>query len=144
MAAAGVVSALLATAGAIVLAGVSYWFTKQREREAELRKEKLEHYKDLAVSMSGIVSGEGTPEKQRAWALACNRLNLVAPQSVLQALQAFQKETKGDNPNLSRERHDELMSKLYYEMRRDLGIKPADDKASFKVGLWASGMPPKE
>ena len=36
MAAAGVVSALLATAGAIVLvlAGVSYWFTKQREREA--------------------------------------------------------------------------------------------------------------
>ncbi|MEJ2633202.1 MAG: hypothetical protein P8011_15505 [Acidihalobacter sp.] len=145
---AGVVSALLATAGAIVLAGVSaavsYWFTKQREREAELRKEKLEHYKEFAVGLSGIVSGEGTPEAQRAWALACNKLNLVAPQPVLQALQAFQQESKASNPQHSQERHDELMSALFYEMRRDLGIKPADDKMSFKIGLWASGVPPTD
>jgi len=45
--AAEIVTACIAASSAIVLAGATYWFTKQREREAELRKEKLEHYKDF-------------------------------------------------------------------------------------------------
>jgi len=75
-----ITTALIAASGAVVLAGASYWFTKKREREAELRKEKLEHYKDFVASLSGIVSGESTPEGQRAFSRACNKLNLVAPQ----------------------------------------------------------------
>ena len=60
--AADVVTALIAASGAVILAGATYWLTKKREREAELRKEKLEHYKDLVASLSGIISGEGTPD----------------------------------------------------------------------------------
>jgi hypothetical protein len=45
------------------------------------------------------------------------------------------------NPQHSQERHDELMSAPFYEIRRDLGIKLADDKMSFKIGLWASSTP---
>jgi len=45
--AAEIVTALIAASGAVVLAGASYWFTKKREREGELRKEKLDHYKDF-------------------------------------------------------------------------------------------------
>lgn len=67
-----------------LLAGATYWFTKKREREAELRKEKLEQ--EFVASLSGIVSGEGTPDGQRAFACACNKLNLVALQRVVKAL----------------------------------------------------------
>lgn len=74
-----VATALIAVSGAIILAGASYWLTKKRERDAELRREKLEHYKDFVASLSGIISGEATPESQRAFSRACNKLNLVAP-----------------------------------------------------------------
>jgi hypothetical protein len=141
--AADVVTALIAASGAILVAGSSYWFTKQRERDAELRKEKLEHYKDFAASLSGVISGEATEEGQRAFSRACNKLNLVAPQEVLDAMQKFQREIKITNAEHTKERHDKLMSALFYEMRRDLGITPADDAPTFNVELWASGVPAK-
>lgn len=136
-------TALIAASGAVVLAGASYWFTKKRERDAELRKEKLEHYKDFVASLSGIISGESTREGQVAFSRACNKLNLVAPQAVLEALQVFQSEIKVTNHERNDERHNELMSKLFYEIRKDLEISPRDEETTFKVGLWASGVSPK-
>ena len=138
--AAEIVTALIAASGAVVLAGTTYWFTKKREREAELRKEKLEHYKDFVASLSGIISGEGTPEGQRAFARACNKLNLVAPQAVVKALQNFQQEIKVSNAQRSNGRHDKLMSQLFYEMRQDLQITPKDKDATFVFGLWSAGV----
>ncbi len=138
-----VITTIIAASGALFLAGATYWFTKKREREAELRKEKLEHYKDFVASLSGIVSGEGTPDGQRAFARACNKLNLVAPQAVVKALQDFQQEIKVSNSQRSGERHDRLMSKLFHEMRKDLQVTPKDNDSSFIFGLWASGAPPK-
>jgi len=138
--AAEIVTTIIAASGAIVLAGATYWFTKKREREAELRKEKLEHYKDFVASLSGIISGEATQESQRSFARACNRLNLIAPQAVVRALQEFQQEIKVSNHDKSNERHDRLMSKLFYEMRKDLQVTPRDKNESFVFGLWASGV----
>ena len=140
--AAEIATALIAASGAVVLAGASYLFTKKREAEAELRKEKLEHYKDFVASLSGIISGESTPEGQRTFARACNKLNLVAPQEVIKALQDFQQEIKISNPNRSNDQHDKLMSRLFYEMRKDLRIRPKDIDASFVFGLWSTGVPP--
>lgn len=140
---ASVATALIAAAGAIVLAGASYWFTKRSERHAELRREKLAHYKDFTLALSGIISGEQTPDGQRAFARACNALNLVAPQPVLVALQRFQEATKSSNATpASREQHDALMSVLFLEMRKDLGVTPGDNVTTFRVGLWASGQKP--
>lgn len=124
----------------IAVAAATYLFTKRRERDAELRKEKLEHYKDFVASLSGIISGESSAEGQRAFSRACNRLNLVAPQAVIVALQNFQQEIKVSNKNRGLHRHDELMSRLFLEIRKDLGIRPEDDETSFRVGLWASGV----
>ena len=139
-----IATALITAAGAIVLAGASYWFTKKREREAELRKEKLEHYKEFVASLSGILAAEGTPEGQRIFARACNKLNLVAPHGVLSALREFQREIKCGNPDGTIESHDKAMSKLFLEIRRDLNVTPADDSSTFKVGLWAAGVRPNE
>ena len=139
-----VYTALIAASGAILLAGATYWFTKQRERDAELRKEKLEHYKEFVASLSGIISGEGTDEGQRAFAKACNKLNLVAPQAVVKALKEFQQEIKTSNHIRDTERHDELMSRLFLEMRRDLEITPRDKDKAFIFSLWAAGVPPSK
>lgn len=142
--AAEIVGPLIAAWGAVVLAGATYWLTKKREREAELRKEKLEHYKEFVLALSGIVSGEGTPDSQRSFARACNKLNLVAPQAVVKALQNFQQAIKTGNTDANRESHDKLLSSLLYEMRSDLQITPKDKDTSFVFGLWASGAPPEK
>lgn len=133
------ITAIVTASGAVIVAGASYLFTKMRERETDLRKEKLDHYKDFIASLSGIISGEYTPDTQRGFALSCNKLNLVAPQSVIRALQKFQEEIKSTNDASSQKAHDRLLSELLYEMRKDLGVKPKDEKSSFTVGLWASG-----
>ena len=132
-------TALVTAGGAAVLAVITYGLTKKREREADLRKERLAHYKDFVASLSGIISGEDTPDGQKAFAKACNNLSLIAPQSVIQALQAFQSEIRMSNPNPSRERHDLLLSRLLYTMRKDLGVWPKDSE-DFQVGIWASGV----
>ncbi len=139
-----VIAALSAAFGGIAIAGATYWFTKQRERDAEWRKEKLEHYKTFVVALGGTISGESTSEGQRAFARACNNLNLVAPQTVIEALREFQQEIKVSNPKKSMEKHDNLMAKLFYEIRRDLKISPSDEPKTFRVGLWASGVKPND
>ncbi|GAB0119254.1 hypothetical protein [Acidisoma sp. 7E03] len=139
-----VIAASLITAiGAVVLVVPTYWFTKARERDAELRKEKLEHYKNFTAAISGIIDGEGTEDGQRAFSLACNNLNLVASQNVLIALQKFQNEIRVSNRQKSRETHDELLSNLFYQIRLDLNVKPKDTKTAFRVGIWAAGAHPE-
>src|SRR6185437_7843607 len=108
-----VITALIGSVSAVAVAGASYWFTKQREREAAWRKEKLEHYKAFVESLNGVIVEESTPEGQAAFARACNNLNLIAPQSVIEALRVFQQEIKTSNPSPSRERHDQFMSILF-------------------------------
>jgi hypothetical protein len=36
------------------------------------------------------------------------------------------------------------MSKLFIEMRRDLGVLPRDKDENFVFGLWSAGVPPNE
>lgn len=138
-----VISTLVTASGsaivAIIIAAMTYWLTKQRERDAELRKEKLEHYKDFVASLNGVVSGEYTVEDQRTFARACNKLNLVAPYSVIKALQDFQQGIKPTSL-LSSDQHNKLISALFYEIRRDLRVSPKDDASIFQVGIWASGV----
>ncbi|MES2074188.1 MAG: hypothetical protein V4462_01080 [Pseudomonadota bacterium] len=101
---------------AALTAILTYATTKKRERAAEIRKEKLEHYKDFMSSLSGIISGEAIDEGQRAFSRACNRLNLVAPHAAIVALQRFQDEIRQSNANPTRAKHDELMSGLIHAM----------------------------
>jgi hypothetical protein len=132
-----VIGALL-TAVVTALGGIAaYWLTKKREREAELRREKLEHYKDFVASLSSAIDRGAGKDAQVAFARACNRLMLVAPQTVIDALDAFYDEVAdakaGKIPDLKYKR----MSRLFFEIRRDLGISPDDDVATFNVALRA-------
>ncbi|HQW53790.1 MAG TPA: hypothetical protein PLU69_07550 [Acinetobacter sp.] len=124
----------------ILLAGFTYWSTKSKEREAELRKEKLEYYKKFIESINETIEGDKTPDGNLKFAKASNNLMLMAPQSVIEALNQFRDEISISNSAHSTlENHDRLLSTLMYEIRKDLKISPKDKKDQLRIKLWASG-----
>ena len=133
-----------AAVGSLLVVAATYWFTKKRERDADLRREKLEHYKAFVLSLSGILEEESSDSGQRAFSQACNNLLLFAPQPVLSALRQFQLESRASNPNRSNETHDLVLSKLLLEIRNDLDVRPKDDSKEFTAWLWASGVTGKK
>lgn len=132
-------TSLISAAGALLVAVAGYIFAKRKDREAEWRKEKLAYYKEFVSSLSGILENESSPQEQVRFAKASNDILLFAPYHVIEALMAFQNEIGARNPSRSRERHDQLLSALFFEMRRDIGVKPRDKRRGFAVRLWASG-----
>jgi hypothetical protein len=127
------------SAAAAFTAGCAYVFTKWREREAEWRKEKRKHYNEFAICLSSVVREISSDENRVKFAHACNKLNLIAPQTVIEALKVFQDETSISNSNKDDNRHNELMSKVFLEMRQDLKISPKDNWKTFRVRLWSPG-----
>jgi len=134
------IAPLLGLFGSILVAVFTYWSTKQRERDAEWRKEKIVYYKSFVESLSGIVEGNEIPEGHKLYAKATNNLLLFAPQSVIEALNAFRLENSVSNKDRSQEKHDALLAALLLAVRQDIGVHPADDPATFKPILWAAGI----
>lgn len=114
---------------------MSYYWTKKKDREGELRKEKLEHYKEFASCLSGVVGGNIEPKSQKAYSLIRNKLKLIAPYSVIQALKSYDKSTDFNAPKEKRSEHNALLSTLFYEIRKDLGVLPKDNPNDFKIYL---------
>jgi hypothetical protein len=83
------IATVLASITVLLGAAWTYWLTKKKEREAEIRREKLEYYKAFIASLSGILQGESSAEGQKIFAKACNNLFLFAPQPVLETLRDF-------------------------------------------------------
>lgn len=132
--------ALIGVLGSFVIAAVTYWSTKQREREAEWRKERLSYYKAFVESMSGVVDGDASPEGHRTFARATNNLLLFAPQSVVEAVQAYRGEISLSNlPNRTQQAHDALLAAMLLAIRKDIGMSPEDRPSQFKPILWSSG-----
>ncbi|MCD4502307.1 hypothetical protein [Chromobacterium vaccinii] len=50
-------AAIITLLGGILISAMTYWFSKQRELEAEIRKEKLIYYKEFFESLSGVIEG---------------------------------------------------------------------------------------
>jgi hypothetical protein len=134
-------TSVISAAGALLIAVAGYVFTKRAEREAEWRKEKLAYYKEFVSSLSGTIAGESSVEGQVRFSRASNDIALFAPYHVIAALDRFWKEIRVSNPSKSLERHDELLSELLYEIRKDIRVRPKDNRATFRVHLRSSGVP---
>jgi hypothetical protein len=134
---------MAAAFGSVALAAITYFFTKQRERDAELRRENLDHYKVYVASLSGIIDGQSSLEGQKEYAQAFNNLHLFAPQAVIDALHEYQRELDPSNPKRSRERHHQMYTNLMVQIRKDLNVKPKDSK-TFEAWLWGYGGSKKE
>lgn len=136
--------AIISAAAAIVVPAASFYLTKRKERQADWQRYKFEIYKELVQSLSGIVETDSTPEGHRRFAAACNTLHLIASQGVIVALHNFQNEIRVSNANRDRDRHNALLSRLEWEIRKDLCIPGNPPIAEFKAILWCSGSPPQK
>lgn len=131
-------AALISALAAIIASAGAIYLTKQKEREAAWRAKKLSYYEEFFGAASGIVGSAPAAAKIR-FATAVNNLHLIGSKDVIVALHNFTDEiAESKSPETTKERHDELWSRLVWEIRADLGDAPGD-KSSFTARLWASG-----
>jgi len=135
--------AIISGAFAVIVPALSFYLAKWKERQADWQRYKFELYKELMQSLSGIVGTDSTPEGRRHFALACNTLHLIASTGVLDALHRYQNETATSNPKPSADRHDQLLSRLVWEIRKDLRIPKNPAVADFNARLWCSRTDPE-
>lgn len=132
----GAYVSLAAVAGSLI----GILITKRKDREAAWRSTKLAHYEEFFAATSGIVGASSTPATKSRFAKSVNNLHLIASNGVINAVHAFCDEIAETNQNRSRDRHDELWSKLVWEIRKDLGYRPTFRATNFSAFLWASGV----
>jgi hypothetical protein len=133
---ASLVVAIISAATAITVAALSYSFARRREREADWRRLKLDHYKEYVSALSGIVGTRESPTSQARYADARNALRLVAPPEVLRALKAFQDEIAHSNVDYTLDGQQARLNVLIREIRRDVQPTPPDDgDAKFELGI---------
>jgi hypothetical protein len=124
--------AFITAIASVLVAVLGYLFSKNKEREADWRRKKLEMYQELFEAISGIVKGDATPESQRRFAKSCNTVGLIASVDVILALQEMQEASK------SGVNHDEALTKLLCTVPEDLGLPLG--KRAFTYRLWSSGV----
>ncbi|WP_143277629.1 hypothetical protein [Bordetella genomosp. 10] len=100
---ASVVVAIISVSGTVMVSALTFFFTKQKEREAEWRKQKLDHYKEFMAALNDIVGPPPTTEEKVRFASAANNIFLVGSPSVLLALRGYLDETAQSNPNRRRQ-----------------------------------------
>ena len=84
--------------------------------------------------MSGVVSRRSTAGSQARYADAVNLMTLVAPPVVLRALYEFSDEVGQSNAAKSQQRHNETLTTLLREIRRDVHPKaPRDAGMVFRL-----------
>lgn len=122
---------LIAAFGAVAVAALSYLFTKSKERQADWRKWKYEQYKEFVAALSGNV--DPTARDAGAFLNACNTLNLIGSAGVIESLQALIASFNADNP---REDNNARISRLIWEIRKDVQIPGTPRAMDFSARLW--------
>ncbi len=131
--------AFISAVAAILVAAVSIFLTKQKEREAEWRSKKMAYYEEFFAAASGIIGELEIASAKVRFANSVNQLHLFASQNVIDALHKFLAETASSNKNRTLGLQDALWSKIVWYVRQDLGIKPTRPIEQFVSVTWASG-----
>jgi hypothetical protein len=99
---------------------MTYIFMKQRERDADCRKMKLEQYREYIVALSGFVEGRDTPDGHTRYVDAVNSMTLVASTKVLRALYQYTSYTSSRGLDETPDTHDRVLSDLINALRDDV------------------------
>jgi len=122
---------------AIIVAALSYYTTKQREREAEWRKEKLAHYKDYFAALAETIGPHVADDARARYCIAFNTVGLFASQDVIKSLHAYQEVTRLPYTEVPIAEHDKRLTTLVLAVRRDLKLRPDDDVGTFSFHMIA-------
>ncbi len=132
-----IVVAVIGAAAALVAPALSFFLTKQKEREAEWRTQKLDHYKAFMAALSAVVGPPAASEDRVKFANATNNISLVGSADVLVALRTFLKSTADSRTEEDLRLHDERLTKLIVAIRRDLAIEGTSLPQDYQFMLWS-------
>ena len=125
------VSGAVALATVALTQGLSHYFGRKRDHEADWRKMKLDHYKEYVAALPGTVHHPYDAAVQRRYSDAVNTLSLVAPPKVLLALYPLLDETSVGNQTPTLLKYEALLSSLMRAMREDSHPKPPKNDSEF-------------
>ena len=135
-----IVATIVGSAVALATPSISYYLTKRSERAAARHNLKLEYYRQFVDAISGIVEGSQVDDAGRErFANSVNTLQLVASNNTVRALHSLLDEISPTNPKKTLEAHDRLLSRLLWEIRKDLNDEPTSNPDEFRVRLQSSG-----
>jgi hypothetical protein len=130
-----IVVALIAAAASVFAAILTFFLTKNKEREVEWRKVRIEQYKELVAAMSDAVGTNLPAAARKRLAVAANHVGLFASPDVLRHLtRLLTAVASGNNPN-----HDEILTDLMHAIRTDLAIPGAESQEGIQFRLWGAG-----
>jgi hypothetical protein len=132
-----IIVALITASATILVAAVTFFLTKSKERSAQLQQRKQSQYQELLSAISDLADSSVTLEQaRRRFAAAVNLIVLVAPQPVIDALMAYYRELASGT--IDRERRVELLKRLVLEIRKSLELPFTDDPTTFDFELVAA------
>ena|SRR5712692_6630100 len=135
-----IIISVISALTAIIVAAITYYTTKYREREAEWRKEKFSQYKQYFAALAETVGANVSEDARQRYAIAFNTVGLFASQDVLECLHFYQELTRLPFEEVPMEEHDKRLTQLVLAVRRDLGLKPTDDAETFSFHLIAASV----
>jgi len=137
-----VITAFISTLGGVIAIAVSYYFAKRRELHIRWQQEKIRHCRELLSAMSELAIDNSSDEALRRFAEAHNTIAIIAPVAVVEHRIDFRNTIARHGPNMSREQHDQLLTSLVREIRRNLQIANSGNNDEFSFSL--AGTPPRK
>ena len=132
-----VVVAIITAGTGVLVSAITFFLTKAKEREADWRTQKLEHYKAFLVALNAIVGPPAPSEDRVRFANAANNLFLVGSKDVLVSLRDYLDATADSRTQVDLDRHDKLLTLLIVAIRKDIGVRGKPLPERFEFRLWS-------
>ena len=131
-----VLIAIISASASLLVAALTFYLTKRHQTRADWKREKLEHYRKLLVSLSDLaVYGKNKEKANQDFSEFSNTICLVASQEVIHKLMLLHNEIKQSNEKRNWDLEVKLINDLMIEIRKDIGLTKKDDVQKFDFHL---------
>ena len=131
-----VLIAIISASASLLVAALTFYLTKRHQTRADWKREKLEHYRKLLVSLSDLaVDGKNKDKANQDFSEYSNTICLVASQEVIHKLMLLHNEIKQSNVKRNWDIEVKLVNDLMIEIRKDIGLTKKDDVHKFDFHL---------
>jgi hypothetical protein len=128
--------AIISASASILVAALTFYLTKRHQTRSEWKKEKLEHYRKLLVSLSDLaVDGKNKDKANQDFSEYSNTICLVASQEVIHKLMTLHDQIKRPKEQRDFELEAKLLNALMMAIRKDIGLTKKDDASNFDFHL---------
>jgi len=128
--------AIISASASILVASFTFYFTKRYQTNSEWKKEKLEHYRKLLVSISDLaIDGKDKEKANQDYSEYSNTICLVASQDVIYKLMKLHDEIKLPKEKRNYDSEVILINQLMVAIRKDIGLTKKDKIEDFNFHL---------